>query len=572
MESASGPGLSLLTTMHVASSASMGSRITQCARCLILLLAVVVVGSVSPAIAQRFLPDDPLWHDPDRMDMPFPESKPSAEGIRPLEFLTRSFQGAEDSPVLAKNVNTVGGVPNSSWYTNRHYRSPMSREALQRGPNQEPGPSRQAPWRVLRFPADGVLPEAIVRDSTGRRFRVLFDAPAHREMATGAAMISSRLLHALGYNVPQHWLRRIRAEQLAPQPDSGVTQAEVDSLLGAAARRPDSSYRALVTRIPNVERRIGPFRFEGTRPDDPNDVFPHEDRRELRGLRVVAAWIQHSGIRPRHTLDVGVRVEGRRFVRHYLTDLHLTLGSGGAAPKSRWSGHEHVLELERIFQRIGTLGLSGGEWAEGSPPEAAAIGHFDAEEFDPRTWRQEWPNPAFRRAGPADAFWAAKKVRHFSREELKAIVATAEYSSDDVSEYILRTLLKRRDAIGRVHLDWGAGLDRFEIQSGRLGFEDLRVDYGLAPDTLRRTVTWRTYDNQKHEVSPVVTQTESTRESVPLPNYSVPYLRATLAVPRVGMTHVFIRQTKQGRASPGGAMRRRVVGVERTGPSSSSSP
>lgn len=547
----------------------MGPRITRCVGCLILLLTGIAVGGGLPAVAQRFLPDDPLWHDPDRMDMPLPEAKPAATGIRPLEFLRRSVQGAEDAPVPAKNVNTVGGVPNSSWYTNRHYRYPMSRAALRRGPNREPGPSRGAPWRVLKLPADGALPTAIVRDSTGRRFRVLFDAPAHPEMATGAAMISSRLLHALGYNVPQHWLRRIRAEQVVPTPDSGVTQTLVDSLFSAAAQRPDGSYRALVTRIPNVERRIGPFRFEGTRPDDANDVFPHEDRRELRGLRLIAAWIQHSKLRPRHTLDVGVRVEGRRFVRHYLTDLHLTLGSGGAVPKSRWSGHEHVLELDRVFERIGTLGLSGGEWAETTLPDEPAVGHFSADGFNPSTWRPEWPNPAFRRAGPADAFWAAKQVRHFSREDLKAIVATAEYSSDDASEYVLRTLLKRRDAIGRAYLDWGGGLDRFEIQSGRLGFEDLRADYGLAPDTLRRTVTWRAYDNQKDEVSPALTQTESRRESVPLPDYSVPYLRATLAVPQVGTTYVYVRQTKQGRASPGGTMRRRVVGVDRTGPDSS---
>jgi len=557
--------------MHVTIAASMSAWVHRCAGCLGVLLVVVLGGSASRAIAQRFLPDDPLWNDPDRMDMPLPESKPSADGVRPLEFIRQSLGERTDDSVPAKNVNTVGGVPNSSWYTNRHYRAPMSRAALRRGPNKEPGPSLRAPWRVLRLPASGTLPQAVVQDAEGRRFRVLFDAPAHPEMATGAAMISSRLLHALGYNVPQHWLRHVSAEQFVPQPDSGITPSNVDSLLGAAAQRPDSSYRALVTRIPDVERRIGPFRFNGTRPDDPNDVFPHEDRRELRGLRLIAAWIQHSKLRPRHTLDVGVEVEGRRFVRHYLTDLHLTLGSGGAAPQRQWSGHEHVLEFDRVFERIGTLGLSGGEWAEGELPEEAAVGNFSANGFDPRRWRPEWPNSAFRRAGPADAFWAAKQVRHFSRGDLKTIVATADYSSDDVSEHILRTLLERRDAIAQTYLDWGGGLDRFEIHSGRLTFKDLRADYGLAPDTLQRTVTWRTYGNQEGEVGTVLTRTTTSRESVPLPNYSASYLRATLRVPRVGTTHVFVRQTKQGAASPGGKLRRRVVGVERRGAPSTAS-
>ena len=555
--------------MRALPSASAWARAVGRTGRLCLLLVLVGAGSVAPASAQRFLPDDPLWNDPDRMDMPFPESTTSVRGIGPLEFFRRSFGVPGEYTAPAQNVNTVGGVPNSSWYTNRHYRSPLSRAALRRGPNQEPGPSLRGPWRVIGVETRGDLPRIEVRDATGRRFRLLFDAPAHPEMATGAAMISSRLLHALGYNVPQHWLRRIRPERLAPKPDSGITPAGIDSVLAQAARRPDSTYRTLVTRIPNVARRIGPFRFRGTRPDDANDVFPHEDRRELRGLRVVAAWIHHSKLRPRHTLDVGVREEGRRFVRHYLTDLHLTLGSAGATPKPQWSGHEYVLELDRVFERIGTLGLSGGEWAEDASPEAAAIGHFGAKRFDPRRWRPEWPNPAFQRARPADAFWAAKKVRHFSRADLRTIVATADYSSPAVADYMLRTLVARRDSIARAYLHWGGGLDQFSVRAEQLTFADLRATHGLVPDTVRRTVMWRAYDNQARTASPILVRTTSSRESVPVPAYSAPHLRATIAVPHAGSTHVFLRRSPPESAGPAP---HRVVGVERTGPASPRGP
>jgi len=525
------------------------------------VLCVLVLGTVPIASsAQRFLADDPLWEDPDRLDMPFPERRATNSRIGPLEFLRRSFAVPGRYTTPAQNKNTVGGVPNSSWYTNRHYRFGSTRAALRTGPNEEPAPSLQAQWRVTGVVSRGDLPRLVIRDATDRRFQLLFDAPAHPEMATGAAMISSRLLHAVGYNVPQHWLRRIQPRRLAAAPQDGPDSSTIDSVLARAAQRSDGTYRTLVTRIPHVARRLGPFRFQGTRPDDANDVFPHQHRRELRGLRVVAAWIHHSKLRPRHTLDVGVRKDGRRFVRHYLRDLHRTLGSAGARPKSAWSGHEHVLEVGRVVERIGTLGLSGGEWADEASLGAPAVGRFGAESFAPRQWRPEWPNSAFQHARPADAFWAAKKICAFSRADLQAIVATAQYSSPAVRRHMVQALMDRRDAIGTAYLGWGGGLGRFQVERGRLTFADLWARYGGAPDTLRRTVTWRVFDNQADTLSPVLHRTATAHEAVPIVDYSAPYVRATLRTSTAGATHVFLRWD-----GTEGTRRRRVVGVERQG-------
>ena len=66
--------------------------------------------------------------------------------------------------------------------------------------------------------------------------------------------------------------------------------------VGKAVRLKDGRVRALASRfLPG--RPLGPFRYEGVRSDDPNDVIPHQNRRELRGGRLLAAWLNHHDAR-----------------------------------------------------------------------------------------------------------------------------------------------------------------------------------------------------------------------------------------------------------------------------------
>ena len=85
----------------------------------------------------------------------------------------------------------------------------------------------------------------------------------------------------------------------------------MDDVLKRAAQSADGSYRALASKaLEGVS--VGPFRYYGTRPDDANDIFPHEHRRELRGLAVFAAWLNHNDSRAGNTLDTLVRGEAGR--------------------------------------------------------------------------------------------------------------------------------------------------------------------------------------------------------------------------------------------------------------------
>jgi hypothetical protein len=374
-------------------------------------------------------------------------------------------------------------------------------------------------------------------------------------------MVSSRLLHAFGYNVPEHHLMAVAPGRLEAVPDSGVAPADLDRLIDRVHAASDGTIRALATRIPKAVSVVGPFRFYGTRPDDGNDIFPHEARRELRGLRVFAAWLNHNKIRSDYTLDVLVAEEGRRFVRHFLTDLGATLGSAGSSPKPAWAGHEHVLELSPVLTRMGTAGLSGGEWMEARVPDLRGVGTFEASHFRPEAWRPEYPNPAFERCDAADAFWAAKQIAHLRREELEAVVETADYADPAAAQYIVETLWERRAAILKAYLDMAGGLDRFAVRDGRLRFADLPARHGLAPDTTRRTVTWHVFDNEEARPGARLQQTRSAHESLALPERSPPFLRVGLRVPDRGRTRVYLRRTEQrtGEEAP----TYEVVGIDR---------
>ncbi|MGH9309119.1 MAG: hypothetical protein ACRD1U_07085, partial [Vicinamibacterales bacterium] len=230
--------------------------------------------------ATHFYPDDPIRRDPEMQD---------ASGAQPVDIsdqfdlLENSFLGAgEEIDQHALNVNTLDEVPDSSWFTNRvGPRSPADIAALVKGPDSGPGPAAGT-WTITGRKGEGVTPGFTIRDSTGEIYWIKFDPKGFPEMASGAEVISTKFFHAFGYHVPENYVATFRRESLAIAPDATMrdedgrrrpfTEADLDDILENAARQADGSYRVLASRnLPG--RPLGPFRYYGTRPDDPNDIF-----------------------------------------------------------------------------------------------------------------------------------------------------------------------------------------------------------------------------------------------------------------------------------------------------------
>lgn len=455
---------------------------------------------------KRFHPDDPLLQEP----APHPVSSVAARHVDPLyDFLDNSFveprcvkKSIRKKPRPALNVNTLGDVPDSAWYTNRHYYHRMSIEELKRGPGASTPPDPNDTWRVISAKSDGITPGLVIEDLHNNRYLLKFDPPNYPELASGADVIGSKIFYALGYNTPENYIVHFRRENLEIASDvrwrdangkmRPLTSRTLDEILKPQPKGADGTYRAVASRwIPG--KVVGPFAYEGSRSDDPNDVVPHEERRELRGLRVFAAWLNHTDAKSLNTMDSLVTENGTPHLKHYLLDFGSILGSAATYPKEPWYGHEYITETRPAVVQMLTLGLYAPRAARSRYPSIRGAGLFDWWSFDPVTWKPNYPNPAFLLMDDADAFWAAKQVAAFTDEEIWALVETGQYSDARATNWITECLIKRRDKIAESWLSKALPFDKFTVADGKLSFEDLGARYGFA--TSNYAVHWQSIDH-----------------------------------------------------------------------------
>jgi len=469
-------------------------------------VSILVLAAAPAADGPRFYPDDPI----SRVPKPAPVKQVATyEPDDLFDFGYQSVRPKSTAPSPAKGVNTLGEVPDSAWYTNRHATRRMSLEDLRRGPCVEPPP--QAPFVVVGAKTDGITPGFRMTDARGRLFFVKPDPRSNPEMATAADAIGSRFFYALGYNTPENFIVNLRAEDLSVSPKAKVTgisgkprlmtRHDVDLVLLRVPRRPDGSLR-IVASLAVEGSPVGPFRYDARRSDDPNDLVPHQDRRDLRGLRVFAAWLNHTDAKGHNSLDAIVERDGIRFVRHYLIDFGSILGSDSDMPKDARFGHEYIVpNTSQLFSHMGRLGLAPDPWESAKYPHDNAVGRFESAIFNPLEWKPNYPNPAFDRMLPDDAYWAAKIVMTFTDDDIRAIVEAGEYSSRESVDYIVKTLAVRRDKIGRAYFEQVLPLDNFRFENGALRFDDLPEKYHFAPSR-QFDISWFDFDNQANALAP----------------------------------------------------------------------
>jgi hypothetical protein len=514
------------------------------------------------AFSQKFYPDDPI----EVMPPPINVGKVANRGLNQLsDFVLNSRRPERRASVGAGDVNTLGNVPNSPWFTNRHGKHRMTREELQRGPATAEPPI--PPFTVIGEKTEGISAGFSMKDARGRRYFVKPDSPDHPEMTTGSDVIVSKFLYAIGYNTPANYLIYARLSdfilqdkinnnrQPELQPEQTMARRDFLQIIAPLPRSPDGSFR-LMASLAVEGKPIGPFRFEGTRDDDPNDTVPHENRRDLRGLSIFAAWLNHTDSKAGNTLDTLVEVNGVRFIKHYLIDFGAALGSDSMSPKDARLGHDYMLPAPGdVWKRIVRLGLLPERWERAKFPDMPAVGNFESTLFEPEEWKSNYPNPAFLSRLTDDEFWAAKIIMSFNNDDIRAIVETARFSDPAAAAYITETLVERRNKIGRTFFSKVLPLDHFRVQGEELTFENLAVKYGFSADPAY-TMQWFLFDNVSEQRS-LSLSSDSVR--LPTEAYQLPagtYLSAVIQskeTPRPAVT-VTIRKTSSGYD---------IVGIER---------
>ncbi len=389
----------------------------------------------------------------------------------------------------AGDVNSMDEVPRSSWFMPNIGSVPLTLEG-------EP---------VRSFTILPISPSAgdggiVVADARGIRYELRRDPVDRPEMTTSAEFIASRLVRAFGLLAPEVWILDVAPTDFAgwnqSQPDD-PRLAPLRSFLLNGPPSVDGRYRVSATRWPmGIDVGIAPDL--GVRADDPNDAIAHQDRRTLRALKVLGAWLDIRGLGVRKTRDCYVGPPGRGHVWHFLVGLGDFLGAAGVVRPGENKGLRTDL--------AGGPGLtlaSLGLWPGHNPPPTQtrwrAIGQL-SDSLDPGTFSTPLPYAPVRRALDEDGYWAAKRIASIPIDLVRSAIHGAHITDPTARHELQRLILARRTRVVRY---WLSRVTPCEVQRTKdriVVLRDMAVELGEAQVSTTRY--WATaLDQQGNRVT-----------------------------------------------------------------------
>lgn len=557
-----------------------------------LAVAAVLIGGLAGVSAlgcangtRRFPLREPMWQDDD--ERPF--VGPPAEYWSPLAWdaadKTIFFPISEALAIRpggeAWNVNSLDEVPDSSWFHGRVGRRPLGRDDLAQGACKGRAPlATDSEWVVVSAKPNGANPGFMVKTLDGRKFLVKLEVD-QVERASSADAVGSRIYWAAGYDTPCNTVVFMRPDILRIAPDAKVDEGgekvklekrHLDRIFEVSSKMADGTYRASASLLFDA-KPLGPWTYEGRRDDDPNDVVPHDDRREVRAGYVLGAWLNHFDAREQNTMALWIEPgeKGRGFIKHAMLDWGDCFGSIWEWDAlTRRLGHSHYLDFQHVAEDFVTLGLLDRPWHDVTlGPAGRVLGYFDVEHFAPDAWRPGYPNPAFGRMTERDAAWMTRIVAKIDDDAVDAMIDEAKIQNP-VTDRELRRILKARRVkilqrwLGRLSPLTGPAIPPND--AGRLCMEDLVVTTGLAaPKARGYSARGFVGDSLSETVVAAPTVSGDGRVCVAVPRAT----GASKAAPKYVIVDVFATSPGFARRAParvhlydlGDALR--VVGLER---------
>jgi hypothetical protein len=370
----------------------------------------------------------------------------------------------------AANANSMDEVADSAWFTNRLGAHPMSIEELKAGacePKEilDGESAANGSWIIDKGKSNGASLGFRVNIPGKGKYLFKTDPKGQPERATAASVVGAAAYDAVGFYTSCEQVVYFKPSVLKLTPhlryenNSGIERdfdhAALETVLAEATKRGEYLRMQASAWLPG--QLLGPFRYESTRDDDPNDVIDHRDRRELRGGRLLAAWIHHFDAREQNSMDSWISDAGKKappdsspgYVRHYYLDTSDSLGSEWDWDGiSRRFGHSYLLDWGDIGQDFLTFGIPTRPWEKVQrAPGHEKFGYFDVATFDAEGWKNEYPNPAFSAMTERDGAWMARILARFTPEMVRALAEMGRFSDPGDTAYIATVLNGRLERI-----------------------------------------------------------------------------------------------------------------------------